>query len=72
MSLHLLYAALCAVQHDVPYHEAVGALNWAVLVTRPNILFAVFTVAHFALNLEPAHWEAVKQIFCYLAGTHNL
>jgi hypothetical protein len=29
-------------------------------------------VTHFASNPGPAHWEAVKQIFCYLSGTHDL
>jgi hypothetical protein len=57
---------------DVPYHEAVGALNWAALATRPDIAFAVATVAHFAANPGPAHWEAVKRIYRYLAGTRNL
>ena len=62
------FAAMC----DIPYCEAVGALNWAALATRPNISFAVSTVARFVLNLGPAHWEAVKQIFCYLAGSRDL
>ena len=64
--------AECAMMRDVPYHKAVGALNWAVLVTQPDIAFAVVTVAQFASNPRPAHWEAVKQIFCYLSGTHDL
>jgi hypothetical protein len=25
--------AECAMMHDIPYHEAVGALNWAALAT---------------------------------------
>ena len=56
----------------VPYREAVGALNWAALATPPNIAFAVSTVAKFAANPGPSHWEAVKRIFCYPAGTHDL
>jgi len=42
------------------------------LAICPDITFAVATVAHFAANPRPAHWEAVKQIFCYLSGTCNL
>src|SRR6266702_669836 len=34
-------AAKFAVMHNVPYHEAVSALNWATLTTHPNIMFAV-------------------------------
>jgi len=60
------------MMHDVPYCKAVGALNWAALATCPDITFAVVTVACFAADPGPAHWEAVKQIFCYLLGTCNL
>ncbi len=44
-----------AIMCDVPYHEAVGTLNWAALATCPNITFAVATVAQFAANPGPAH-----------------
>jgi len=37
--------AECAMMRDVPYHKAVGALNWAALATHPDIAFAVATVA---------------------------
>jgi len=65
-------AAEFAAMRDIPYHEAVGALNWAALTTCPDISFTVSTVAHFASNPGPAHWEAIKQIFCYLAGSCDL
>jgi hypothetical protein len=61
-----------AIMHDVPYCEAVGTLNWAALTTRPNIMFTVTTVAHFTANPGPAHWDAIKCIYRYLAGTCNL
>jgi Reverse transcriptase (RNA-dependent DNA polymerase) len=65
-------AAEHAIMRHVPYREAVGALNWAALATRPDIAFAVATVARFASAPGPAHWEAVKRIFRYLAGTRDL
>jgi len=61
-----------AVMHDMPYCKAVGALNWAALTTCPNITFAVATVARFSANPGMAHWTAVKRIFCYLTGMHDL
>ena len=64
--------AECAMMRDMPYCEAVGALNWAALATRPDIAFAVATVARFAANPGPAHWDAVKRIFRYLSGTCKL
>ena len=62
------FAAMC----DMPYREAIGTLNWATLTTHPDITFAVATVACFGTNPRPAHWEAIKRIFCYLAGTCDL
>ena len=61
-----------AVMHKMPYCEAISALNWAALATHPDIAFTVATMARFAANPSPAHWEAVKQIYCYLAGTWDL
>jgi hypothetical protein len=65
-------AAEHAIMCNKPYREAVGALNWATLATHPDIAFAVSTVARFAANPGIAHWEAVKRIYHYLAGTHDL
>ena len=65
-------AAEFAVMRDVPYREAVGALNWAALATHPDIAFAVATVARFSANPGMAHWHAVKRIFRYLVGTRDL
>jgi hypothetical protein len=61
-----------AIMRDKPYHEAVGALNWAALATRPDIALAIGTVAKFAANPGIAHWDAVKWIYRYLAGTRDL
>jgi hypothetical protein len=61
-----------AMMRDIPYREAVGALNWAALATRPDIAFSVATVARFAQNPGPTHWDAVKRIFRYLSGTRDL
>jgi hypothetical protein len=61
-----------AIMRNKPYHEAVGALNWAALTLQPDIAFAVTTIARFASNPSIPHWEAVKWIFRYLNGTHDL
>ena len=61
-----------AIMHDVPYRKAVGALNWAALATCPNIAFTVAMVACFAANPGPAHWDAVKCIYRYLASMCDL
>ena len=57
---------------NVPYREAVGSLMYATMGTRPDIAFAVSTVAQFCNNPGWAHWEAVKRIYRYLKGTKEL
>jgi len=52
-----------------PYREAIGSLMYAAIATRPDIAFAVSALSQFLSNLGVAHWEAVKRVFRYLAGT---
>ena len=65
-------AAKCMVICNVPYHEAISVLNWAALATHLDIAFTVVTMTRFTANPSPAHWEAVKQVYHYLAGMRNL
>ena len=53
----------------VPYQSAVGALMYLAMCTRPDILYAVVTLARFMHNPGEAHWSAVKRIFRYLKRT---
>lgn len=55
----------------VPYREAVGSLMYIMVMTRPDIAYAVSQVAQFAQDPGPAHWEGVKRIMSYLAGTQH-
>jgi len=55
----------------VPYREAIGSLMYAAVATRPDIAFAVSTLSRFLENPGEAHWQAVKRVFRYLAGTRN-
>lgn len=61
--------AEAAHMKNVPYRAAVGSLMHLTVGTRPDIAFAVSTVAQFNNAPGVAHWEAVKQIYRYLAGT---
>ena len=45
---------------------------YTVIATRPDIAYAVATVSHFSINPGLTHFEAMKRIFWYLAGTKNL
>ena len=53
----------------VPYHKAIGSLNYCAVATQPDIAFPVSLLAQFMENPGKIHWEAVKQIFHYLLGT---
>ena len=53
----------------VPIREAVGSLMYLTRMTRGDIAYAVNQVAYFVSNPGRGHWEAIKQILAYLAGT---
>ena len=61
-----------ATMRNMPYHEAVGSLMYAMLGTCPDICYAVQTVSRFNSKPGLVHWEAVKRIFRYLIGTKEL
>ena len=53
------------------YQSAVGSLLYLSTRTRPDITYAVSTVARFCANPSQHHWIAVKRILRYLKGTLN-
>ncbi len=55
----------------VPYREAVGCLMYIMVLSRPDIAFAVSQVAQHCQNPGPAHWKGVQRIFSYLHGTSD-
>jgi hypothetical protein len=56
----------------VPYHEAIGSLMYVSIATHPNITFAMLALSQFLDNPREVHWDMVKHVFCYLAGTKTL
>ena len=61
-----------AEMKDKPYWEAVGSLMYASLGTRPDITYAVSVLLKYAYNPRLVHWNAIKHVFAYLAGTKYL
>ncbi len=51
------------------YQSAIGKLLYLATKTRPDIAYAVSSVARFTANPTEDHWKAVKHIFRYLVGT---
>lgn len=56
----------------VPYISAVGSLIYLAQCTRPDIAYAVGTLARHNSNPNPSHWKAVKHLFRYLKGSMDL
>jgi len=56
----------------VPYCKAIGSLMYTSVATCSDIMFAVSTLSQFLKNLGEVHWEAVKWVFCYLSGMHDI
>ncbi|KAK2974296.1 hypothetical protein RJ640_016782 [Escallonia rubra] len=53
------------------YRRLVGKLNY-LIVTRPDIAYAVSTVRQFMSEPTVKHWAALEQILCYLKGAPGL
>jgi hypothetical protein len=58
-----------ALMKKTPYCKAIGSLMYAAVTTRPDISFTVLALSQFLENPSQLHWEAVKCVLCYLAGT---
>uniref|UniRef100_A0A3Q7EDG3 Reverse transcriptase Ty1/copia-type domain-containing protein n=1 Tax=Solanum lycopersicum TaxID=4081 RepID=A0A3Q7EDG3_SOLLC len=53
------------------YRRIVGKLNY-LIVTRPDISFAVCIVSQFMAACMVKHWAALEQILCFLKGAPEL
>ena len=60
-----------AIMRVKPYREAVGALLYLVVATRPDISYAVLFLARFVADPGLAHWNALSRVFRYLIGTQD-
>ena len=57
--------------NDKPYQQAIGALMYLMLATRPDITAALTKLSQFAISYSSTHWTALKRIFRYIKGTAN-
>ena len=53
------------------YRQAIGALIYCMVTTRPDISFPLIKLSQYSTNPAREHYEAVKDIFHYLACTIN-
>ena len=54
------------------YQQIIGSLNYAAMITRPDIAFAVNELSRFNAQAKAFHLQAAKHVLRYLAGTVNL
>jgi hypothetical protein len=54
------------------FQTKIGTLIWLMVSTRPDISFAVIKLAKYAKNPSDNHFQALKRVFRYLAGTKFL
>ena len=55
-----------------PYASGVGSLMYAMVCTRPDIAYAMSIVSRFIADPGEEHWNALKWIMRYIAGTLTL
>ena len=51
------------------YQAIIGGVMFAMICTRPDIAYAITTLAQFASNPLPVHSQALKRVLRYLRGT---
>ena len=53
----------------IPYANAVGYMMYAMVLTRPDISYALSVVSRYMISPRKEHWRAVKYMMRYLSGT---
>ncbi len=53
------------------YQSLVGSLMYLSVCTRPDLAYAVSTLARFSNKPNRSHWMAAKRVLRYLRGTAN-
>ena len=56
---------------SVPYREAVGALMYAAVCTRPDVAFIVNRLARYVNKPMQTHWSVLKRVLAYFKGTYD-
>ena len=56
---------------EIPYRELIGTLLWVANGTRPDVAYAVSTLAKYTTNPGMLHWKALLRVLGYLYATQE-
>lgn len=55
-----------------PYQQAVGAVMYCMIASRPDISYAITYLSQFNSCYDKSHWNAIKHLLGYLKTTKHL
>lgn len=56
----------------IPYASMVGSVMYTMVCSRPDLAYAVSMISRYMSCPGKPHWQAIKWLFQYLAGTRSL
>ncbi|POV99253.1 hypothetical protein PSHT_13735 [Puccinia striiformis] len=59
-------------KENINYRSAIGLMNYIAGYTRPDISFAVSSLARFSVKPGMTHWNEVKKVWQYLRHTKDM
>jgi hypothetical protein len=59
-------------QRTYAYQQRVGSLNFAAVISRPDIAYATSRLSQFLRNPTPGHIAAADRVIAYLYSTRTL
>lgn len=59
-------------EKDFPYRQAVGALMYLMIGTRPNLAYSIGFLSRSLDNPSAENVVAIKRVFRYIAGTVSM
>ena len=54
------------------YASIVRSIMYAMLCTRPDVIYALGIISRFQIDLDENHWKVIKNILKYLRRTKDI
>jgi hypothetical protein len=59
-------------RENINHRSAIGLMNYIACHTRPDISFAVASLARFSVKPGMTHWHKVKKVWKYICATQEI